>query len=231
MEQVATGRENLVLQAQLYGMGKKTAADRAQELIERLGLSAFADRKASTYSGGQRRIFDLGAGVIHKPELLFLDEPTTGLDPQSRARVWEEVKRLRDEGTTIFLTTHYLEEADVLCDRVAIIDEGQIVALDSPAALKRAVAGDRITLGLTTGDDAHKAAEVLRKSISVKEAREQETSLIIYVDGGDTVLPEILKVFDRASLAIKSVQLSRPTLDDVFLKLTGRQLRAEEGGN
>jgi len=133
MEPVATGRENLILHARLYRMSKAEAMRRTDALIGRLGLAHFADRKVSTYSGGQRRIFDLASGVINAPELLFLDEPTTGLDPQSRSRVWEEVQALHAQGTTIFLTTHYLEEADALCHRVAIVDFGKVVALGSPA--------------------------------------------------------------------------------------------------
>jgi ABC-2 type transport system ATP-binding protein len=132
MEHVATGRENLMLHARLYRMSKAEAARRIDSLIERLKLGAFADRLTQTYSGGQRRIFDLASGIINAPQLLFLDEPTTGLDPQSRARVWEEVKALHEQGTSILLTTHYLEEADVLCDRVAIVDLGRIVALGPP---------------------------------------------------------------------------------------------------
>jgi ABC-2 type transport system ATP-binding protein len=161
LEQVATGRENLVLHAQLYRMSKADAARRTDALIERLKLASFADRKAETYSGGQRRLFDLASGVINAPDLLFLDEPTTGLDPNSRARVWEEVRALHDRGTSIFLTTHYLEEADALCDRVAIIDLGCIAALGSPAELKKLIAGDIITLGFSTADQVRAATKLL----------------------------------------------------------------------
>ncbi len=146
----ATARENLVLQARLYGLGKATAQARAAELIDILELGGFADRRG-TYSGGQKRRLDLALGLVHRPMLLFLDEPTTGLDPQSRARVWDEVRKLRAGGATVFLTTHYLEEADALCDRLAIIDNGRIVVAGTPDALKRQIAGDVVTIGL----DAH----------------------------------------------------------------------------
>ncbi len=142
-----TGRENLVLQAQLYGMSDTEAHKRAAELISRLDLAAFADRLVSTYSGGQRRRLDIAMGMMHRPRLLILDEPTTGLDPQSRLRIWDEVRSLRHDGMTIFLTTHYMDEADGLCDRLAIIDNGRIVGEDTPTALKQQIAGDIISLG------------------------------------------------------------------------------------
>jgi ABC-2 type transport system ATP-binding protein len=225
MEQVATGRENLLLHAQLYRMSRAEAARRIDALIERLRLSAFADRKTETYSGGQRRIFDLASGVINQPELLFLDEPTTGLDPQSRARVWDEVKALHDQGTSIFLTTHYLEEADSLCDRVAIVDLGRIVALGTPAELKKQIAGDIITLGYDAEQGAQAAAKLLDGNPVVLERHEIEDGQQVFVDKGDEALPLILRILGQAGAAPKSVHLSRPSLDDVFLKLTGRSMR------
>ena len=132
----ATGRENLTFQARLYGMNKKQGEARAAELIKLFGAEAYADRPVSTYSGGQRRIFDLASGIIHRPELLFLDEPSTGLDPQNRAHVWEQVRKIHNQGTTVFLTTHYLDEADALCDRIAVMDKGDLMAMGTPAELK-----------------------------------------------------------------------------------------------
>lgn len=132
----ATGRENLIFQARMYGMSEAEAETRTNELLELFDLKDYADRKTASYSGGQRRIFDLASGIIHNPELLFLDEPSTGLDPQNRAHVWEQVRKLHDKGTTVFLTTHYLDEADALCDRVAIMDKGEVLALGTPAELK-----------------------------------------------------------------------------------------------
>jgi ABC-2 type transport system ATP-binding protein len=229
MEHSATGRENLMLHAQLYRMSKAEAARRVEALIDRLGLSSFADRKTETYSGGQRRIFDLASGVINAPELLFLDEPTTGLDPNSRARLWEEVRALHQQGTTVFLTTHYLEEADALCDRVAIVDLGRIVALGSPAELKKQIAGDIITLDYGTAGEASAATKLLDAAELVRECRAIDTSLQLHVDRGDEALPMILKTLGQGGFGPKSVHLSRPSLDDVFLKLTGRSMR--ESGN
>jgi ABC-2 type transport system ATP-binding protein len=227
MEEVATGRENLMLQALLYRMSRAEATRTVDALIERLKLTAFADRTADTYSGGQRRIFDLAAGVVNAPRLLFLDEPTTGLDPQSRSRVWEEVTALNAGGTSIFLTTHYLEEADALCSRVAIVDHGQIVALGTPAELKRRVAGDRLTFGYASEADVAAAAAVVSGDALVLEQRIDGTALQIYVGSGDEALPELMRRLGAGHAPPKTVQLARPTLDDVFIKLTGRTLAAE----
>jgi len=228
MEQVATGRENLMLHAQLYRMSKADAERRIDDLIERLDLASFADRKTATYSGGQRRIFDLASGVINMPELLFLDEPTTGLDPQSRARVRSEVRALNEQGTTIFLTTHYLEEADALCNRVAIVDRGKIVALGSPADLKKQIAGDIITLGFDDEGDVGAASSLMQGTELVIETQRADGSLHLYVDRGDHALPEIMRILGQAQQAPKTVHLSRPSLDDVFLKLTGHSLSEAE---
>jgi ABC-2 type transport system ATP-binding protein len=225
MEQIATGRENLLLHAQLYRMSKAEATRRIDTLIDRLKLSAFADRKTETYSGGQRRIFDLASGVINMPSLLFLDEPSTGLDPQSRVRVWDEVKALHEQGTSIFLTTHYLEEADALCDRVAIVDLGRIVALGTPAELKKQIAGDIVTVNYDAAQGAQAAAKLLDGNPVVLERREIENGQQLYVDKGDEALPVILRILGQGDAAPKSVHLSRPSLDDVFLKLTGRSMR------
>lgn len=231
MEPDATGRENLVLQARLYGMDKFQALAKANELIESLNVGLFADRKTKTFSGGQRRIFDLAASIIHKPVLLFLDEPTTGLDPQSRARVWEEVKKLNQQGTTVFLTTHYLEEADELCSRVAIVDHGSVVCLGSPAELRTNIASDIIMLGLQNPEEASRAAEILKTEQSIKEIQLVDSVLHIYVDktgNRDSMLPAVMRLLHTHTLTINMVQFSRPTLDDVFLKLTGRTLRDSE---
>jgi ABC-2 type transport system ATP-binding protein len=228
LEPVATGRENLMLHAQLYRLSKAEAARRVDSVIERLNLGSFANRKAETYSGGQKRIFDLASGVINRPELLFLDEPTTGLDPQSRARVWEEVRALHAQKTTIFVTTHYLEEADALCDRVAIVDLGKIVALGSPAELKQQIAGDIVTLGFNDENELNAASALLQSQPLIRERHLSGATLQLYVDRGDEALPEIMRILGQGHRPPKTIHLSRPSLDDVFLKLTGRTLRKSD---
>jgi ABC-2 type transport system ATP-binding protein len=218
-----TGRTELIFQGRLYGMSLEAAGKRAAELIEMLELDAAADRKAGTYSGGQKRRLDIGLGLVHDPQLLFLDEPTTGLDPQSRARVWDEVRRMHDRGTTVFLTTHYLDEADALCDRIAIIDYGKIVAEGTPEALKREVAGDVVTL--TAAGDQQRALDVLKDQPFVREAKLDEGSVLLYVDRGEVAMPAILRLLDGAGLTLVTIGLHRPSLDDVFLRQTGRSLR------
>ena len=218
-----TGRRELMFQGRLYGMSLEAAKKRAAELITMLELEVCADRKAGTYSGGQKRRLDIGLGLVHDPQLLFLDEPTTGLDPQSRARVWDEVRRMHDRGTTVFLTTHYLDEADALCDRVAIIDYGKIVAEGTPEELKRAVAGDVVTL--TVAGDQQRALDLLKDQPFVREAKLDEGSVLLYVDRGEVAMPAILRLLDGAGLTLVTIGLHRPSLDDVFLRQTGRSLR------
>lgn len=219
-----TGRENLILQGRLFQMSKSDTAARAAELITALEMDAFADRLVKTYSGGQRRRMDLALGMMHRPALLFLDEPTTGLDPQSRYRLWDEIRKLNASGTTVFLTTHYLDEADVLCNRLAIMDNGKIVAEGTPQSLKQQVAGDVITLGLA-GELLMKGETVLRNQSFVREIHQRNDTLQVYVERGEEVLPNIMRLFDGASLPIQTVALARPSLDDVFVRMTGRSLR------
>jgi ABC-2 type transport system ATP-binding protein len=223
-----TGRAELVFQGRLYGLSARAARQRAAELLAVFELESCADRKTQTYSGGQRRRLDLALGLVHRPVVLFLDEPTTGLDPQSRARLWDEVRRLRAGGTTVFLTTHYLEEADALCDRLAIIDHGRIVAGGTPEELKRAVAGDVVTLGVR--GDRQVVLTLLRAQPFVRDhdpLAPDSTALRVYVDGGETALPAIVRLLDHAGVTLETISVSRPTLDDVFLRQTGRSLREE----
>ncbi len=217
------GRTELIFQGRLYGMTVESARKRAGQLIEMLELEGAADRKVGTYSGGQKRRLDIGLGLVHDPQLLFLDEPTTGLDPQSRARVWEEVRKMHDRGTTVFLTTHYLDEADALCDRVAIIDYGKIVAEGTPEELKRAVAGDVVTLSVA--GEQQRALDLLKDQPFVREARMDEGFVLLYVDRGEVAMPAILRLLDGTGMQLKTVELHRPSLDDVFLRQTGRSLR------
>jgi ABC-2 type transport system ATP-binding protein len=217
------GRFELIFQCRLYGMTRAAATKRAAELIEMLELEICADRPVKTYSGGQKRRLDIGLGLVHNPQLLFLDEPTTGLDPQSRARVWDEVQRMHDRGTTVFLTTHYLDEADALCDRIAIIDYGKIVAEGTPEELKRAVAGDVVTLTVAGAPQA--ALDVLKNQPYVREASLEDGSLRLYVDRGEVAMPAILRQLDASGMQLLTIGLHRPSLDDVFLRKTGRSLR------
>ncbi len=221
-----TAREELVLQGRLYGMGKAEARERAAAAIAGFGLESFADRKCRTYSGGQRRRVDVALGIVHQPRLLFLDEPTTGLDPQSRAYMWDEIRRLREEGMTVFLTTHYLEEADALCDRVAIIDHGRVVAEGTPTDLKREIAGDVVTLGIGRARVAE-AAQVLDGAPYLRNSEQLDTALRLYVDHGATAMPQIMRALDATGVEFDSVELHRPSLDDVFLAKTGRSLRED----
>lgn len=223
-----TGRENVVLQGQLYGMSTADAQSRAVQLLQVLELDTFASRRVRTYSGGQRRRLDLALGMVHRPALLFLDEPTTGLDPQSRARLWDEVRRLRDGGTTIFITTHYLDEADALCSDLAIIDGGRIVVEGTPDVLKRQIAGDVVTIGLAASALSD-AADVLRQQTFVRSLEQTDTVLRLYVERGETALPPILRVIEGTGLSLQTISLARPTLDDVFLHQTGRSLRESDG--
>lgn len=225
----ATGRENLELQARLFGASQAEAAARTTELAGRFGLTDFLERIVSGYSGGQRRRLDLALGMVHRPALLFLDEPTIGLDPQSRANLWDEVRALRGAGTTVFLTTHYLDEADELCDRLAIIDEGRIVAEGTPDALKRAIGGDLVTIGVTHEAGARERAAALVGALpGVQEVLQVEpATLRVRTTRGDALLPDVLRAMDAQGLAIQTLALARPSLDDVFLRQTGRSLREE----
>jgi len=193
-------------------------------MVQIADLSEFSDRRVKTYSGGQRRRLDVALGIVHEPEVLFLDEPSTGLDPQNRANLWDHIRSLQARGTTIFLTTHYLEEADVLCDRLMIMDHGDIVIEGTPRELKRRVAGDAV--GLSVRDDnAVERARSLGTERYVREIAAEGHQLRLYVEDGSAALPHLLRLIDTADIGLKSISLSEPTLDDVFLHQTGRSLR------
>ena len=225
-DNLATGRENLILQGRLYGGDLASVRARAQMLMEVLDIIEFADRRVKTYSGGQRRRLDVALGIVHEPEVLFLDEPSTGLDPQNRAHLWDHVRALRERGTTIFLTTHYLEEADALCDRLMIMDHGVIVAEGTPRDLKRQVAGDSVLLSLHDEDGASERARlVIAAEPYVREITAEGDRLRLYVEDGSAALPRLLRLLDGERIGLRSINLSEPTLDDVFLHQTGRSLR------
>src|SRR5215471_5039701 len=222
----ATGRENLVLQARLYGLRRADASARAAELIDLLELSEFADRLALTYSGGQRRRLELALGFVHRPEILFLDEPTTGLDPQNRANLWDRVRALLASGTTVFLTTHYMEEADALCDRVAIIDHGAIASEGTPRELKQRLGRETV---LVKPGPALRTLEDLRRELAaqrfVEEARIEGETIRLSVGDGGQALPAIVARLQSDGVPLETISLSAPSLDDVFLRQTGRSLR------
>ncbi|GCE31551.1 daunorubicin resistance protein DrrA family ABC transporter ATP-binding protein [Dictyobacter alpinus] len=224
----ATGRAHILFQAHAYGMAGTAARQRMQELVAQFAMETFIDRPIRTYSGGQRRRLDLALGIVHRPKILFLDEPSLGLDPQSRAYLWDEVRRLHALGTTVFLTTHYLEEADSLCDRLAIIDGGKIVAEGTPAKLKQQIAGDVVTFRLTRPETAvEQAQQLLRNQPGVREMKSDQAELYVYVDQGEEALVVLLHLLEGAGIAVQSVALTRPSLDDVFLQQTGRSLRED----
>lgn len=225
-DRAATGRENLILQGRLYDMSVGEAKDRADELINVLELSEFEDRIVSTYSGGQRRRLDVAIGIMNRPDVLFLDEPTTGLDLQNRANLWTQIQKLCASGTTIFLTTHYLEEADVLSDHLAIMDHGVIVAEGTPQSLKKQVAGDVITIGIEDlGDYSQGLITLFKQKSFVRDVTEEPEHLRLYVEDGARILPQILRSLDQQGLNLQTITLSVPTLDDVFLRKTGYSLR------
>jgi ABC-2 type transport system ATP-binding protein len=220
--------DELTTQGRLYGLSSTEARRRGTELLDRLDLADQAGRGVASLSGGQKRRLDIAMGVLHRPELLFLDEPSAGLDPQSRRNLWEHIRALRaDHGTTVFLTTHYLEEADALCDRILVIDHGRIVAEGAPDELKRGVSGDLITLGTDRPDTA---AEIAGRLPGARELSTEESAVRVRVPRGDTALPALLRDLDHAGLTMRSVEVHRPTLDDVFLTLTGRTLRDSSKG-
>ncbi|GAB7043898.1 MULTISPECIES: ATP-binding cassette domain-containing protein [Catenuloplanes] len=216
-------RQELVLQSRFYGVSKAESRRRADAAVAAFQLTEFADRPCATYSGGQRRRVDIALGVIHQPQVVFLDEPTTGLDPQSRVHMWDEIRRLRDQGMTVFVTTHYLDEADALCDRISIMDHGTLVAEGTPAELKREIAGDVVTVGVN-GSTAV-AAALLDGAPYVTSLEQTPAGLRLYVDAGGTAIPQIMRTLDGAGIALGTIELHRPSLDDVFLEKTGRSLR------
>jgi ABC-2 type transport system ATP-binding protein len=221
LDPTQTGRELLTLQAGLYRVPDPSG--RAGQLLELVGLLDAADRPVGTYSGGMKRRLDLASALVHRPTVLFLDEPTTGLDPASRATVWDEVRRINAEGTTVFLTTQYLEEADQLCARVAIVDDGRIVVQGSPAQLKAGLGADAVTLGLAD-EDRDRAAAALRGMTGLDHVVLDEHGLAVYVGHGAAAIPEIVRRLEEVGVRPATVQLARPTLDDVFLDATGRRI-------
>jgi ABC-2 type transport system ATP-binding protein len=223
LDSILTGREHLLLQATLQGIPAGERKRRAQELLERVGLAEAADRRVGGYSGGMKRRLDLALALVHEPRILFLDEPNPGLDPQSRAALWDEVARLaRDEGRTVFLTTQYLEEADSLADRIGIIDHGKIVAEGTPAQLKAEIGSPSVEVAPCDSDTLDALTDVLARFGTPQ--RNGRGSVTVQLPGGEAQLAEIVRALDGIHLRVESLQLHQPSLDDVFLAKTGRKL-------
>jgi ABC-2 type transport system ATP-binding protein len=225
LDPLMTGRELIALQATLHGLIGREADRRGAELLRRVGLAQAADRRVGTYSGGMRRRLDLASALVHEPQVLFLDEPTTGLDPVSRKAIWEEVAALNREGTTVFLTTQYLEEADQLADRVGIIANGRIVAEGTPAALKAEVGKPHLEIGLVDGSAAQ--AERICEAFG-RRLPEKDGKLLVELDGGASGVAKVVRALDDAGIAVASLDLVEPTLDDVFVARTGEHLEGAE---
>jgi len=222
----ATGREHLLMMGRLYGLSRAGARARADELLTLFGLEEAADRQVRTYSGGMRRRIDLACGLVHKPRLLFLDEPTTGVDPTSRAALWDELRRLQADGVSLFLTTHYLEEADRLCDRLAIVDRGVIVVRGTPDELKAEVGADVVTVGLSESEP-EAAAAVLEPLGRVRVAGGGRSVALELTDGAAAVAG-IVERLRGAGIVPATITVARPTLDDVFLRYTGATIEEHD---
>lgn len=222
IDNLLTARELFYTTARLWGLSKSKSKDRTEEMLNLVGLTEAADRRVKTYSGGMKRRLDLGLSLVHKPEVLFLDEPTTGLDPGSRRVLWDEIKKLRDEGVTIILTTQYLEEADELANRISIIDEGLVVAEGTPDELKSSIGGDVITLTFRSDDDAIKAQTIIENSDI------EDNQIRVTVENGAEKIPNLLNQLVSKDINVQSVSANKPSLDDVFLKVTGYRLEGKK---
>ncbi|MCW3982879.1 MAG: ATP-binding cassette domain-containing protein [Candidatus Bathyarchaeota archaeon] len=221
-----TAMENILLCADLYGIPRHVSKKRALELLNLVELTAFKDKRVDTFSGGMRRRLELACGLINRPKVLFLDEPTLGLDVQTRAATWNYVKTLKKEfGMTLFLTTHYLEEADALCDRIAIIDHGKIVVIGSPAALKDSLGGDIITLSVQKDEDI---TEIIHKVEHVKEVKKENGDYIIKSSNGEVTAPLIIEALRGKGHIVTRLSLTKPTLNEVYMQYTGRSMRDAE---
>jgi ABC-2 type transport system ATP-binding protein len=228
VDELGTGRENLMLQGRVQGMSGKDLRSRTETLLELVGITEAADRIVKTYSGGMRRRLDIALGLVHRPRVLFLDEPTTGLDPEARVVMWDEVSRLAQaESLTILLTTHYLEEADQLADRLAIVSQGRVVVEGTPGQLKAGLRGDAVHVEVENGS-IDEARRVLASVGASPEQVLDGRTIVSRVENGGRALPGIISALETAGIPVASVSLSRPSLDDVYLHFTGREFASED---
>ena len=234
LDDLSSGRDFLVLQGVLYGLSRREARSRATELLDLVGLTPVAGRRVGTYSGGMRRRIDLIGALMHSPPLLFLDEPTVGLDPQSRIAMWDHLNGLNGQGVTILLTTQMMDEADRLCRKIAIIDRGEIVAEGSPQSLKAEVGGDVVSLTLDGSDhvgstgEADRAEQLLQERAYVDAVNRVDGTISITVKDGSAAVPDVVRLLHENQVPVAGLSVTSPTLDDVFLKYTGRTIRSEE---
>jgi ABC-2 type transport system ATP-binding protein len=227
---MATGRENLMLQGRLYGLGGAALRERVRQLLDRFELAGAADRAVRTYSGGMQRRLDVALGLVHRPTVLFLDEPTTGLDPEARTALWQEIGWLKSsEGLTILLTTHYLEEADRLADRLSIVDHGRVVVEGTPDALKGELRGDAVHVELRDRPDEPAVRQALGSVPGVGDVSLSGKRLSARADDGAAAVPGVLAALDRVGALVAAVTVARPSLDDVYLRHVGH--RYTDGGS
>lgn len=227
VDEYLTGRENLILQARLNHIPKNDVAKRIDDILELIELSDKQHEPVITYSGGMRKRLDIAGGLLHRPKVLFLDEPTVGLDIQTRRKIWKYIKKIHDEfDMTIFLSTHYMEEADQLCDRIGIIDGGKIQVIDSPQNMKNALGNEVISIVVDTNNDSFISA--LQKIQHVQKINQDESKITLFASNGTKVIPKIFQISSELDVKINSISLTSPTLDDVFLSYTGHEIRDDD---
>jgi ABC-2 type transport system ATP-binding protein len=231
VDEYLSGRENLFLQARLNHIPKHLIDERIDEVLELIELSDKQNNAVVTYSGGMRKRLDIAGGLLHRPRVLFLDEPTVGLDIQTRRKIWEYIKKIHKEfEMTIFLSTHYMEEADNLCDRIGIIDGGKIQVIDTPQNMKSAMGNEVISLTIENKDKEKIFLSKLRTIELIKKINEDQNKIILFASKGTEVIPKIFQIASDLNLKINSISLTQPTLDDVFISYTGHEIRDDEGG-
>lgn len=231
VDEYLTGRENLLLQAKLNHIPKNEINKRIDEVLHLIELSEKQDMPVVTYSGGMRKRLDIAGGLLHRPKVLFLDEPTVGLDIQTRRKIWEYIKKIHTEfEMTIFLSTHYMEEADQLCDRIGIIDGGKIQVIDSPENMKNAMGNEVITIILDKDENTDSFISELQKIEFVKKINKDESKLTLFASNGTEVIPKVFQISSNKNIKITSISLTQPTLDDVFVSFTGHEIRDDDGG-